>query len=221
MTVRTLRLIATCVIASLLSCNTYKEIYSDHDKSVDFTKYASFAWLPDSIGLITVTDSLVDSRYDNDVIRNNTVNYVNHCLIARDYIIDVDQPDLGLQLILLNELKEVIVSAPPFHQSDYYYSNPYYYPYYYPYVDYYTFTGSYGQIASFQYENGYSYSKTFVKGTIIINMYDMKTGQMVWTGSAEGNIYDPDQLKEDVHPAVHAILQLYPVKAEKHRAKMR
>jgi hypothetical protein len=40
----------------------------------------------------------------------------------------------------------------------------------------------------------------------------MVSNKLVWTGSAEKDIYDPSCLKKEIHPAVINILKLYPTK---------
>mgnify|MGYP003425293804 FL=1 len=64
-----------------------------------------------------------------------------------------------------------------------------------------------------------TYTKTYVKGTITINMYDRKLKKLVWTGSAEGDIYDPRYIQFDVHPAIDRIMKKFPVKSVEPRGK--
>jgi len=205
-----------CVIAffffGLTRCGVYTDTYSDYDHHVDFTKYKTFAWLPDS-GVIAKKDSFRNSAYDNDIIRNNAKNYIAHDLGKRGFRIEVDNPDVLVQLVLQNEKKQFVRDF-PFQYSPYYYRNRFYYPYYYPYYDYYTYYG-WGCL------NGYcdyppDARRTYVKGTITINMFDRKLKKLVWTGSAEGNIYDPSYIQDDVHPAIHRIMKNFPVKAQSH-----
>ncbi len=188
----------------ITSCSTFTNIYSDYDRSIDFEQYKSFAWLPDSVTISTAVDTAKDPRYDNDIVRNNTKNYVNHCLGNRGYLVNSDTPDVVLQLVLLNENKERIITNPSYYYSDYYYNNRYYYPYYYPNYGYYTYS-------YWDYYPEYSYKQSYVKGTIILNMYDRKQKKLVWTGIAEGDIYDPAYLQYDIHPAVHEIIKQFPV----------
>lgn len=46
-------------------------------------------------------------------------------------------------------------------------------------------------------------------------MYDRKLKKLVWTGSAEGNIYDPRYIQYDVHPAIDRIMRTFPLKARR------
>lgn len=196
----------------IAGCTAYTSFYSSYDHSVDFKKYKTFAWLPDS-GMVARKDSFRNSAYDNDVIRNNVKNYIAHDLSGRGLRIEVDTPDVLMQLVLLNEKREHYVTDyyPPY-RAPYYYYNPYYHPYYYPYYDFYTYYGW----GCYDYYCDYTpavYKEIYVKGTITINMFDRKQKKLVWTGSAEGNIYDPTYLEQDIHPAVKKIMEKFPLKS--------
>lgn len=196
------------LLSALTGCSVYNNVYSDYDRSVDFNGYKTFAWLPDS-GVVMKKDTINNTLYDNDIIRNNAKNYINHYLGEIGYIIQTDTPDVLVQLVLLNEKKERIVTYPSYFYSPYYYHNHYYYPYYYPYYDHYTYYG-WGWD---NYYYGYStYKESYIKGTIIINMFDRKLKKRVWTGSAEGDIYDPYYVQYDVHPAIRDIIKSFPIK---------
>ncbi len=170
------------LILCMIKCSVYNEIYSEYDHSADFTKYKTFAWLPDS-GITARKDSFRNTAYDNDVIRNNAKNYINHQLAERGLKIHVDEPDALFQLVLLNEKKQRIVAYdPPYYPFPYYYGAyrhyPYYfngrtyYPYYYPYYDYYTYYG--WGCGNYYCGYPYAYKQTYVKGTITIHMFDRK-----------------------------------------------
>lgn len=204
------------LLFAMATCGVYTSVYSNYDHSIDFSKYNTFAWLPDS-GQTARRDSFRNTAYDNDIIRNNVKNFVIRELSERGMRVQVDTPDVLLQLVLLNEKKERIMPYyPPYPLPwPYYMHNPMYFPYYYPYYDYYTY---YGWGCTNEY-CGYSpaFRDTYVKGTITINMFDRRQKKLVWTGSAEGNIYDPVYIQESIHPAVKRIMQRFPVKTKHSR----
>ena len=193
-------------IVMLVGCSTtYNAVSSDYDKSVDFTKYKTFAWLPDKA-------DTSNTPYNNEIIRNNIRNYFGLCMSDRAYTFDAENPDLLMQLVITNTKKERVISS---YQSSYYY-RPYYYGshYYSPY----SYGYHYRNYSTYRY--GYSgypgYSTTqkekYVNGSITLNLIDRKANKLVWSGTAEGDIYDPSQISSDLHPAVHNILDEYPVK---------
>lgn len=201
-------LIISCLMI-FIGCGTYQNIYFNYDKSIDFSKYKTFAWAPDTASV--ASKEFEHTAYDNDIVRNNAKNYITHCLTQRGLLVNIDSPSVIVQLVLLNEKKEQIVSYRSNPYSGYYFNNPYYFPYYYPYYRYYTWYGW----GYYPYWNDQttSYTKTYVKGTITINMFDRKLKKPVWTGSAEGDIYDPKYIQYDVHPAVDRIMKKFPIKS--------
>jgi hypothetical protein len=204
------------IMMLMMRCATYTNVYSNYDRSIDFSVYKTFAWAPDS-GEVVSKDM---EAYDNDIVRNNVKNYVNFLMTERGYLINIDSPDVILSLALLNEKKESIVTYHdyPYPYARYYYYNRYYFPYYYPHYRYYTW---YGWVPPYYYgpSESRTYTKTYVKGTITLNMYDRKLKKLIWTGSAEGDIYDPKYIQYDVHPAIDRIMKKFPVTPE-HRPKI-
>ena len=194
---------ASILIIALSACtSTYNVVSSDYDRSVDFQKYKTFAWLPDKA-------DTAFSPYNNEIIRNNIRNYFGLCMSDRAYKVDLENPDLLLQLVITNAKKERTVSTFP---SSYYY-RPYYYGSYY--YSPYRFGYYYNNYPSFGYGSG-GYATTqkqeYVNGAITLNFIDTKSKKLVWSGTAEGDIYDPSQISKNLHPAVHDILDQYPVK---------
>lgn len=202
-------LTAGIFITMLFGCKdngSYNKVSSEYDKSADFTKYKTFSWLPD------VADT-INSPYDNDIIRNNIRNYFGLCMSDRGYSFDADNPDLLMQLVITNTKKarSDSVNTNSYYYSPYYYGSGYYSPYHYNY--YYNGHGLYG---NGDYERNAEYSRTYnqkyVNGSITLIFIDRKTNKEVWRGTAEGDIYDPSQITNDLHPAVHCIISEYPVK---------
>ena len=46
-------------------------------------------------------------------------------------------------------------------------------------------------------------------------MYDRSNKKLIWTGTAEGNIYDTRYFQDEIHPAVHDIIKSFPIKPNK------
>jgi hypothetical protein len=202
------------LIVMLNGCGTYTNIYSDYDRSTDFNLYRTFAWVPDT----TVLPAEGIQAYDNDIVRNNAKNYISHNLARRGMLVNPDEPDALFQLVLLNEKREEVVRYYTHVHAGYYFHNRFYYPYYYPHYRYYTWYGW----ANPPFWNDHqvrSYTRTYVKGAIVINMYDRAMKKLIWTGSAEGDIYDLAYLRHDVHPAIDRIMQKFPVRVRSKESK--
>jgi hypothetical protein len=200
-------------IAMLFGCNDghnnggYNKVSSEYDKSVDFTKYKTFSWLPD------VADT-INSPYNNDIIRSNIRNYFGLCMSDRGYSFDAENPDLLMQLTITNTKKVRSHSTYPtsYYYTPYYYGSYYYSPYHYGY--YYNGTGlngndDYGRNSDYKR----TYNPTYINGSITLTFIDRKANKQVWSGTAEGDIYDSSHISEDLHPAVHRIIAEYPVKS--------
>lgn len=205
-------LLSMIVIIILLQTgcsSTYNIVSSDFDKSVDFTKYKNFAWLPDKADTI-------NTPYNNDIIRNNIRNYFGQCMSDRSYSFNGDSPDLLMQLVITNAKKERQISS---YQSSYplsYYYSPYYYgsSFYSPYGSNYYYRGYGYQSYNYSYPSTITTQKQeYVEGAITLNFVDSKTKQLVWTGTAKGDIYDPSYISNNLHPAVHTIIEEYPIKS--------
>ncbi|QEM07116.1 DUF4136 domain-containing protein [Mucilaginibacter rubeus] len=197
------------MIIMLAGCSSiYNVVSSDYDRSADFTKYKTFAWLPDKA-------DTANTSYNNEIIRNNIRNYFGQCISDRGYSFDAENPDVLMQLIITNAKKERVINAYPssYYYSPYYYGSYYYSPYrlgyYYNYYS--TFRYTYPGPA---YPVAYSATQKqeYVNGAITLAFIDRKTGKLIWRGTAEGDIYDPSFISQDLHPAVHRILAEYPVK---------
>jgi len=194
-------------LMTAISCNPLRNIYTNYDRSIDFSQYQTFAWAPDTTKADKETD---ENAFDNDIVRNNAKNYITHSLTRLGYLVDVESPDLVVQLVLLNEKKEQIITYYTNRYMGYYYYSPYYFPYYYPYPRFYTWRG-WDRPPFWDYETT-TYTKTYSRGTITINMYDRELKKLVWTGSAEGDIYDPSYIHFDVHPAIDRIIREFPAR---------
>ena len=185
---------------AIAGCGVYTDITSDYDRSVDFTKYKTFAWLLDK--------DTSKSEYNNQIIRNNTRNYFTHCMGERGYKASIDTPDVFLDLAITSAKKQKTVTTPvTTFPSNSYYHNPYYYP----------------NPGSYYYRYNYNYNYTtyvtqkveYTEGAITLNIIDRKLNKLVWSGTAKGDLYDPSYIGDNLHPAVYDILDNYPVKPVK------
>ena len=199
-------IVALVFIIVLAGCSTtYNAVSADYDRSADFSQYKTFAWLPDKA-------DTSNTRYNNEIIRNNIRNYFGQCMSDRGYNANLENPDLLLQLVITNAKKERVITSYPssYYYSPYYYGSHYYSPYRFGY--YYNNYPSYGY--GFSRFPGYSTTQKqeYVDGSITLNLIDRKANKLVWSGTAEGDIYDPSHISHDLHPAVHSILNEYPIK---------
>jgi hypothetical protein len=196
------RFIGIITVIFFSGCSLYTEISVTVDTNSDFSKYRTFAWISDDM-------DTTNSPYNNEIIRNNIRNYFGHSFSERGYRIDLDTPDVLLQLVIVSNKKEKEVIYPTYPRNyyycPYYYCSDYYSPYSFDY--YYRYQGEYC------YPFGYCKDKVeYVEGSITLNVIDRKQNKLVWSGTAKGDIYDPAYIHQNIHPAVRSIMRKYPVK---------
>lgn len=187
----------------------YRDIQSNHDRSADFKQYKTFAWLPDN-------DS-GDTKTFFSRMRNNTVNYFTHCMGERGYKVNIDNPDVLLELIIKSVTKEKenpLLPKPFSTNTVTTYANPYLHPLSNPFKFNKPFTYKY-----FNYPLEKQLPKeTYLKNSITLNVIDRVNQKIVWTGTAKADLYDTAYLQMNLHPVVYDILEQYPVKSNhKHR----
>ena len=196
-------LVVFVLFGLLSSCDVYNVIYTDQNQNFDFTKYKTFAWLPD--------EKLENSPYQNAILEENTKNYFTHEFLARGMSVHTDSPDVLLQLVIKADKKqrtEQVLNPTP----TYYYSypalspqNPYYNP----------FPGQYYYNRPYYSYPNYTYSTRVVdytESTITLNMIDRVTNTLVWTVVSEGDLYSPSEMQNSIHSAVKNMLFKYPIK---------
>jgi hypothetical protein len=161
-----------CLLSALLSaCSSQETAYSDFDRSIDFTAYKTFAWLP--------PDSISDPIYDNEILEKNIRLEIEQELGKRGYIPDTANPDLLVKFNMIVENKLGVVSNPvyinpnpnyqlnpiqpynPFTSNYGTYNNPNYNPYYYIQNSAYN-TNYYAN--NYPYNNGYGYPTGTISG---------------------------------------------------------
>ncbi len=179
-------------------CNAYREIEVHYDKDHDFSAYKTFAWLPD-------LEKAGNSEFNNDFIRNKTKNYIGHCMDERDYTVDQLQPDLLLRTTWLDHPREVDLGGPSSFAD-------YYDPYYYNDPDnFYIYRGPSQYERPYEFYNENEQKLRYSHGGVVLDVIDQKTNETVWHGVALGDLYDPDIIYRDLHPAIHKMMKKFPV----------
>lgn len=206
---RATTLFRTTLLAMLFTvsgCNVYNEIAVSSDPVADLSRYRSFAWLPD------VADTAT-SPYNNEIIRNNLKNYFGQCFAERGYAVNLDSPDVLLQVIIVNSPKVLRVPRPVrFYYRRYYYKSDYYFPYSFDY--YYHGYGTYCPPSG-----DCTMKINYVEGSITLKVIDRKLNKAVWSCTARGDIYDPAFINRSIHPAVISIMKRFPVKPVEYRKR--
>ena len=198
-------------------CSIYSVVSTDKDNKVDFTKYKTYAWLPDKDN--------AEKSLNNEIIRNNIKNYFTHEFVDKYRLTaDTETPDvlMELEVTVINKVqtdKHAVTRRVPFHTYGYpypynTYSNNYYsnHRYYSPQPNPYNYNG---------YTSGYRYATNYIKrrhpykeSNITINMIDSEENELVWTVTAQPDIYENESIniQDDIHPAVLKMMEYFPLK---------
>lgn len=205
-------------------CSVYTVLYTDQDQTINFSKYKTFAWIAD-------TDN-ENAPYHNQIIESNTRNYFTHEFMARKMTVDVTEPDILLQLVVKAADKQKTEQVPvtnsiPQNQFSNPYANPNnnsygYNPYNYnatsprnPYYNSNYNQNFYNRPANYNSNFNTRYTTqtiNYTESTITLNVIDRQTNKMVWTSVVGADLYDPSEMRNNIHTAVHSLLDAYPVK---------
>lgn len=170
----------------LAACASTPQIRSDYDKSVDFSRYKTFAFIQplatDQAGYSTLLTTQIKRAVQSE-------------LEARGYRYDPGTPDLLINFNAKAENKTTITQIPV--------------PFYYEYRGMlYSRWGGYG----YGYE---TIVDQYKEGTLNIDIVDASRKQLIWEGVAIGRV-TPKALKERearINAAVAEIFDQYPFRA--------
>lgn len=203
-----LSILAFVTLLAGCSQKMYKEIYKK-DAKTNFKKYKTFAWLPEK--------EPADTGTLFALMRNNAVNYFTHCLGQIGYQVDVNEPDLLVELVIKSETKEIVdpLAPKPYSTTSVTtYYNPFLHPINNPF--------KYNKPFTYKYINVPTGKEapTYLKNSITLNIIDRTQQKIVWSSTAAADFYDKAYLNSNLHPVVYDMLKKYPVKPYKrHRQK--
>jgi len=202
-------LLFAVILLNLVSCSPV-QVYSDYDRTADFTKYKSYAWLHRS-------DSIHNYFYDNEIIERNVKNYVNDEMAKRGYTLDVKNPDLLMEYHITSKMKTYTVSNPIYnnnmmgYQPAYGMNNGMYG---------YNTARPYGYNNTPYYQSsqpmGYQQQQvTYDEGTLLVDVIDRKLNQLIWRGWSVGTLTDEAALESELSGDIHKIFKNYPIPVPK------
>jgi hypothetical protein len=175
------------------------QTYSDLDKSSDFSRFHTYAWIQRS-------DSVQSIFYSNQLVEKNIRYYTEEQLRLRGYVKDTTNPDLLLEYHTMVEKKHQTVSDPVYSTPSYAY-NPFYGPF------------GYSSTYPYSYYNtpyliGYNVKEIdYNEGTLVIDVIDRKKNQLIWRGWSVGSVSDQQDLEKELPKDIRKIFKKYPVHA--------
>ena len=178
----------------LVSCG--RSVSTIKADGVNLNNYKSFAYLPN-------TDiKLPNKTMDVDEVNNLVVATINSNMKDAGYELDRDNPDL-LVLVSTKTDKEVATTTDPVYASYPYRTtarvNTYYSPYYYN--DY----AYYNNIIGYDTD-----TYTYKEGTVVVDLIDRRTKNLVWKGRSNQTIYDQTNTSA-MRELINTIFTEYPL----------
>ncbi len=184
----------TIFILTLTSCGSV--VSTTKAKDVDLSNYSSFAYLPN-------TDiKMPEKTMNTDNVNNLVVEAINENMMDAGYNLNKEEPDL-LVLVSTKTNKETETTTEPVYATYPYRSNArvsnYYSPYYYNNYTYYK------NIVGYDTD-----SYTYKEGTVVIDIIDRRTKNLVWKGRSNQTIYDQSDTSA-MRELINTIFTEYPL----------
>ena len=183
----TLLLIVAIAVASQVNA---QKITVDFDKEADFSNYKSVAFL----GWQKDSDKLMNDL-DKERMRNAFVGEFESRGLTRS---DDENADLAITLYLVLEQKTSTTAYTNYYGGGY---------------------GRYGR-GSWGWGNGYantSYSESdYIKGTLVMDVYDNNTNKLIWQGVASGTVKEnPKKRDKSIPKTVGKLMKKFPIQPSK------
>lgn len=165
---------------------------TDVDRSADFRSYRTFAWGKSK-------EEVKNPVYKSDLISKNIQQTVEREFAKRGISMDNRNPDFVVSYHTHTERKQEVRGG-----NFYGYGFPYFGRFYrYPF-------GMWG----YPFAWSAPVESTYTEGTLIIDITDHKTRELVWRGTVKGNVDNISNLQKQIQKGIKAIMKKYPVTPE-------
>ena len=188
------KIISLLLVASLLGC-TGARVSTDKTASVDLSKYDTFAYLP------MLKDSTDQSTYNYEA-ETQFMDQIGEEMRALGYSVDVESPDLLIHTWANFQEEEALRSDPIYNTYSYYSYG------YNPVVDYPYYYNGYNTVTDVV---GYDIDEVdYGEGTMVVDLIDAKTNEIVWRGTARDESYSVAAVKDNLSAYADQIFEEYP-----------
>jgi hypothetical protein len=165
---------------------------TDVDRKADFNRYRTFSWGASEI-------KVENPLYNSDLINKNIKATVENEFAKRGIVLDRKHPDLLVSYHTYTEKKERVTSNYPYYGGFYpwgFYPLGFGWGYRYPYAGY-----------------GGMQPRHYTEGTLIIDIADGNTKEVIWRGTVSGNVDNVKKLERQIEKGIKAIMKKYPTPA--------
>ena len=182
-------------MAGILLAGCGPKVDTNKKTAQNLSNFNSYAFLPNQ-------DTIQTSNYNNQQVNEIVISEIHENMQDLNYRLDRNQPDLLVYYHLMLD-EEMAVNANPVYTNYSYYRPGFYVgPYYrnYSYNNYFTVPRIAGNnVQQIPYK----------EGTIVIDLINRRTNEIVWRGSAE-DVVAPGNLDEEIRTYVNAIFDRFP-----------
>ena len=196
------RFLSVFLVSVLMAGCATVSVQRDYDEQASFDSYQTFSWIP-----AKNTQDVPGPYRDDGLLDKRIKRAVTNALAYQGY---TEQPDGTPDFYVVYRVG----------LEDVYYDSGYSYGFGYPYG--YGFGYRYGFRRSFFGYGGYGYPyggygygshgvvTTYTEGTLVIDIIDAGTNELVWRGAAVSALGDATYDAKDINKAVEKILEEFP-----------
>jgi len=196
------RFLSVFLVSVLMAGCTTIAVQHDYDEQASFDDYQTFSWIP-----AKNTQDVPGPYRDDGLLDKRIRRAVNNALAHQGY---TEQPDgtPDFYVVYRVGLEDV------YYDSGYSYGFGYPYGYGYGYRS--GFRRSFFGYGGYGYPyGGYGYGSqgavtTYTEGTLVIDIIDAGTNELVWRGAAVSALGDATYDAKDINKAVEKILEEFP-----------
>ena len=183
------------VASALLFTGCAVSTHIESAAGVNFNNYKTFGW-------VNGNGEKVEDSADNDIVDNNIKNAISGQLESKGWKETTQNPDVILDYNVMVEKGVRQASAPIYN-----------YPVYnYPFTHYY-YNPWRRRMGYIYYPNNlmryHTYNIPFKEGVLTVNMIDAKTNQLIWQGSATGDVSSRTVTTQEMATDVKSIFNKY------------
>ena len=166
---------------------------------VDLSKYKTFAYLP------MLKDSADQSTYNYEA-ESRFMDQIGEEMRKLGYSVDVDNPDLLVYTRAQFQQQEDLQTEPIYDTYNYYN---------YGYGPAFGYSGYYNDYTTVTNVEGYDLEEVdYGQGTMVVDLIDAKTNEIVWRGTAQDEAFSVDAVQNNISAYADEIFEEYPVKEQ-------
>ncbi|MFD2573414.1 DUF4136 domain-containing protein [Spirosoma soli] len=189
--------LATALVLGWFGQIANAQVSTDYDRSVDFTRFRTYAFAKPEVNVGN------NPAYNSPLLMKRIEGNLAREFNERGLTYQKSAPDLLVKVHTYTENKTRNVTSGPGYAPFYRYGwgfSPYRFGFWPMWGGYY---GGWNQ----------TYQENYTQGTLLVDLIDARTKQLLWRGSAQGVVDSPKRLDRQIARGVRKIMKDYPVKA--------